>query len=252
MRSLTPTTEVSCTGDLKAANAIIAAGGRLKIVDFGLARRIEHPEPDITTLVQESAAQLAMVGTPYAMAPEQVAWRGRRHSVGCVALGVLLFEMLVGGRPFGAKTVAELFSSILRDPPAALSAPRSRSAPRNRPECLAKNPSQRYQRAADVRLVLELTASGLLKGDRTPSEYGGGGWRSAAASADPRDSASRRLRGPRQRARAAWTYLAGGQERTPPAACCWAVTRGLGKTRLSLNFAAGCADERATVLVGTQ
>src|SRR5262245_28984801 len=235
-------------GDLKAANAIIAASGRLKIVDFGLARRIEHREPDITTLLQDTAGHLA-VGTPYAMSPEQVRGAAADTLSDVWALGVLLFEMIVGGRPFGAKTVAELFSSILRDPPATLSAHVPEPLREIVQKCLAKNPSQRYQRAADVRLVLDLTASGLLKSDRTPSG-------TAVAVGDPLP------RPPILEIPPAADFVGRAKE-LEQLGRLWLDTKngrrqlvllggdsGIGKTRLSLYFAAGCADERATVLVG--
>jgi predicted Ser/Thr protein kinase/tetratricopeptide (TPR) repeat protein len=235
-------------GDLKAANAIIAVSGRLKIVDFGLARRIEHAEPDITTLLQDSAAGLA-VGTPYAMAPEQVRGAAADTLSDVWSLGVLLFEMLAGGRPFGASTVAELFSSILRDPPAAVSPHVPEPLREIVQKCLAKNPGQRYQRAADVRLVLELMASGLRKGDRTPS-----GTAVAVGEPMPRppileitpasDFVGRASE--LQQLERIWSDAKSGRRQL----VLLAGEPGIGKTRLALTFAASCADTRATVLVG--
>jgi serine/threonine protein kinase len=130
--------------DLKAANAIVSASGRLKIVDFGLARRTDALMSDATT--QASIVGVgAAVGTPYAMAPEQVRGLAADARTDLWALGVLLYEMLLGTRPFNGATVAELLSSILRDPPAPL--PPSTSHPLREilHKCLAKDPAQRYQ-----------------------------------------------------------------------------------------------------------
>ena len=71
--------------------------------------------------------------------------------------------MLLGTRPFNGATVAELFSSILRDPPAPLPPSTSHALREILHKCLAKDPAQRYQRAADVRLMLEAVASGLRR-----------------------------------------------------------------------------------------
>ncbi len=123
--------------DLKAANAIVSASGRVKIVDFGLARRTDALMFDATT--QASIVGVgAAVGTPYAMAPEQVRGLAADARTDLWALGVLLYEMLLGTRPFNGATVAELFSSILRDPPAPL--PPSTSHSRCARSCTSVSP----------------------------------------------------------------------------------------------------------------
>ena len=102
----------------------------MKIVDFGLARRTDALMSDATT--QASIAGVgAAVGTPYAMAPEQVRGLAADARTDLWALGVLLYEMLLGTRPFNGATVAELFSSILRDPPAPLPPSTSHAAARD-------------------------------------------------------------------------------------------------------------------------
>jgi eukaryotic-like serine/threonine-protein kinase len=100
--------------DLKAANAMVTTTGRLKLVDFGLARREDALLVDATTMPSLAPAGRA-VGTPYAMAPEQVRGGGTDARTDIWALGVLLYEMVSGAKPFGAVTIPELFSSILRD-----------------------------------------------------------------------------------------------------------------------------------------
>jgi serine/threonine-protein kinase len=140
--------------DLKAANVMISSDARLKVVDFGLARRDD-------TFVTEATTQLSVVpagvpaGTPYAMAPEQVRGEGADPRTDVWALGVLLYEMATGARPFAAGTVPELFSAILKEPPR----PWPSGAPMAlRPvvdRCLEKDPARRYQNARDVQLVLD-------------------------------------------------------------------------------------------------
>jgi serine/threonine-protein kinase len=156
--------------DLKAANAMITAEGRLKIVDFGLARRLDARLTDTTT--QESIAVAGMiVGTPYAMAPEQVRGEAADARTDVWALGVLLYEMATGSRPFEAPTAAELFAVILKGPPrpwpsrapAALEAVVAR--------CLEKDPARRYGSASEVSLALEAIRSG-----RRPAGIAWGPW----------------------------------------------------------------------------
>ena len=100
--------------DLKAANAILASNGRLKLVDFGLARRLDPRGVDGSTR-DTIAANGAMVGTPYAMAPEQVRGEPADARSDVWALGVLLFEMVTATRPFRQQALVELLMAILRD-----------------------------------------------------------------------------------------------------------------------------------------
>jgi serine/threonine protein kinase/tetratricopeptide (TPR) repeat protein len=139
--------------DFKAANVMLTNAGRLKIVDFGLARRSDALMAAATTVASIAAGHVA--GTPHAMAPEQVRGELTDARTDIWALGVLLYEMANGAKPFDAPTVPELFSSILRDPPAAV---RSRAADElqvviNR--CLEKEPARRYQTCHELRIALE-------------------------------------------------------------------------------------------------
>ena len=147
--------------DLKAGNVIIANDRRLKIVDFGLARRSD-PAADLESTIASVVPAGAPAGTPYAMAPEQV--RGERADTrtDIWALGVLLYEMAAGTHPFRSATIPELFSSILRDEPAPL--PKNVPAPLHAviARCLEKDPARRYQRASDVQSALDAVHPGTL------------------------------------------------------------------------------------------
>jgi predicted Ser/Thr protein kinase/tetratricopeptide (TPR) repeat protein len=233
--------------DLKAANAIVAANGRLKIVDFGLARRIDALTSDATT--QVSIAGVGVVaGTPYTMAPEQVKGLAGDARTDLWALGVLLYEMLVGRRPFTGATVGELFASILREPPASWSAGTLHPLREIVHKCLAKDPVERYQHAADVRTLLEAVAAGL--GRDPPSDsgvttqvtlppsplLGVGTGRSGFVGREPELAQMEQ----------AWTRAITGQRQL----ILLAGEPGIGKTRLASQFASTRAESGATVLVG--
>ena len=145
--------------DFKAANAIVGEDGRLKIVDFGLARRDDATMGNATTMVSLVPAGV-LAGTPYAMAPEQIRGEPADARTDIWALGVLLYEMAAGQAPFGGGTVAEVYSSILTNAAAPLSTavPVALRAVIDR--CLEKDRARRYQAAAEVRSALESIAAG--------------------------------------------------------------------------------------------
>jgi eukaryotic-like serine/threonine-protein kinase len=147
--------------DFKAANAIVGENSWLKVVDFGLARRDEARGAEATTLASV-VPRGAVAGTPYSMAPEQVRGDAADARADIWALGVLLYEMVTGTRPFTGQTTPELFSSILTKAPAALpgQVPTGLRAVIER--CLEKAPELRYQRAGDVRAALEENAPGTV------------------------------------------------------------------------------------------
>jgi serine/threonine-protein kinase len=139
--------------DLKAENAIVTSTGRLKIVDFGLARRQDGVAGDATTAGSLLPAGV-IAGTPYAMAPEQVRGGPTDARTDVWALGVLLYEAACGEKPFDAPTITEVFSSILRDAPRpwpdAVPLPLRAVVER----CLEKDPERRYQRASEIGAAL--------------------------------------------------------------------------------------------------
>jgi TolB-like protein/predicted Ser/Thr protein kinase len=147
--------------DFKAANAIVGEGDRLKVVDFGLARRDEAGLTDATTLATAVPAG-AVAGTPYSMAPEQVRGETADARTDIWALGVLLYEMATGAKPFTGQTTPDVFSSILAKAPAPLP-PTVPTALRVVIErCLKKEPGLRYQRAGDVQGALEEIGAGTV------------------------------------------------------------------------------------------
>ena len=144
--------------DLKPANVMITGEGRVKILDFGLAKLVDEP----TGAVDEATAVLTQEGmvlgtVPY-MSPEQVQGKPVDRRTDVFSLGVILYEMATGSRPFGGDNSAELISSILRDQPPAVTEIDSRlphHLGRIVRHCLEKDPGRRYQSALDVRNELE-------------------------------------------------------------------------------------------------
>jgi TolB-like protein/Tfp pilus assembly protein PilF len=115
---------------------------------------------DATTQASIVAAG-TVAGTPYAMAPEQVRGDAADARTDVWALGVLLYEMLTGGKPFEAATVPELFSTILKDSPRRWPSHVGTAVRPVVERCLEKEPAARYQSAREVGLVLETVRSGL-------------------------------------------------------------------------------------------
>ena len=149
--------------DLKPANVMITGENRIKVLDFGLAKLVEDPDsetgdPALTAIPTELTAEGMVMGTAPYMSPEQVEGRAMDHRTDIFSLGIVLYEMATGKRPFAGDTSAALISSILRDSPPTVTEI-NESLPRHLARiiehCLEKDPEARYQSAKDVRNELK-------------------------------------------------------------------------------------------------
>lgn len=141
--------------DLKPANVMVSSEGRVKVLDFGLAKDVRGSNlGDATMTSASSQTQVGVVmGTPAYMSPEQTSGRPLDHRSDIFSLGVVLHEMSTGRRPFEGTSSAELVSAILRDTPPSVTESRSDlpgDLARIIRRCLEKDPRHRLQTARDV------------------------------------------------------------------------------------------------------
>src|SRR5688572_25191993 len=142
--------------DLKSTNVMITPKRGAKVLDFGLARTLDTHQIDALSQSQRSLTNEGMIaGTLPYMAPELL--RGERgdQRSDIWALGVLLYEMVGGRRPFTGATGFEVSAAILHQEVDGLPSgvpPPMRAIIQ---KCLAKNPNDRYQHATDVHQALE-------------------------------------------------------------------------------------------------
>jgi len=154
--------------DIKPQNIIMDRSGLVKVLDFGLAKRFAQDDLGATTSLAQTKTGV-LIGTPYYMSPEQVLGRELDHRTDIFSLGVVLYEMLAGQRPFLGRTVGETINSIVNHTPGSLRTDNAAIPPsleRVALKCLEKDPERRYSSAraivddlSEVKAELERSAS---------------------------------------------------------------------------------------------
>jgi len=155
--------------DLKPDNIFLTSNGRVKILDFGLARDVKAAAPDEThsPTVSRYTDPGAVMGTAGYMSPEQVRGESADHRADIFSLGCVLYELVCGKRAFSRDTAVETMNAILKEEPSDLSflagdLPPSMANIVRR--CLEKRPEARFQNAQDLAFALR----SVLQDDSSP------------------------------------------------------------------------------------
>jgi serine/threonine protein kinase/tetratricopeptide (TPR) repeat protein len=140
--------------DLKPSNVMVTHERRVKVLDFGLAKEMRPADPADATLTLADHTEVGVVmGTPAYMSPEQVSGSSVDHRTDIFSLGIVLYEMATGRRPFKGSSSAELASAVLRDTPRPLGELRA-ELPEELEQvierCLEKSAANRFASARDL------------------------------------------------------------------------------------------------------
>jgi serine/threonine protein kinase/Tol biopolymer transport system component len=146
--------------DLKPTNVMVARDGRVKVLDFGVAKLMDRAPADaasVPTVTGSPTLVGQIVGTAAYMSPEQAEGRPVDHRSDIFSIGILLYELATGVRPFRGATSLSILSAIIKDEPEPMTRLRpgaSRDLERIVNQCLAKDVAKRPQSAADLRTRL--------------------------------------------------------------------------------------------------
>jgi Tol biopolymer transport system component len=180
--------------DLKPENLLVTADGRVKILDFGLAKLTEHvsdPRQGASVTRGPVTQPGIVLGTVGYMAPEQVRGLEADHRADVFAFGAILYEMLTGQRAFQRDTIPETMAAILKEEPPeepVTAKPVPPMLVRILTRCLEKDPAARFHSTTDLAFALEsLSSSSVIQASvgahQPPSRHVGKWYRFGLAAA---------------------------------------------------------------------
>jgi predicted Ser/Thr protein kinase len=160
--------------DLKPGNVMVTPEGRVKVLDFGLAK-LARDSALVMPAGPHTTSDGQIIGTLFYMAPEQAEGKPVDRRADIFALGVMMYELAVGLRPFAGETNVSVLTSLLRDTPRPLTEIRHDLPPVLSDilqRCMEKDPARRYSTAAELRADLEaLGGQNVLKAPAPPWAY---------------------------------------------------------------------------------
>jgi len=143
--------------DLKPDNVMVTRDGRVKLLDFGVAKTMALPAETDETIARH--AEGIVTGTVGYMAPEQIRAVAVDGRADIFSFGALLYELLTGSRAFAGETTADVVAAVLHAEPPEIPVKVPEAVRQIIQRCLEKNPDQRFQSARDLAFAVRQAAS---------------------------------------------------------------------------------------------